>query len=224
MTIRELKKELLACLQAEDLEAGLAAMADWPPRQVVNPLFGLLYHGSERIRWHAVTAMGEVVARLAAEQMEAARVIMRRLMWNLNDESGGIGWGSPEAMGEIMACHAGLAEEYAAILISYLNPSGNYLEHPLLQQGVVWGIGRLAHARPALARESASHLLPLLASAERQMRGLAVWAAGPVADKPIREALKDLCADQSVISLYRRRRLEEPTIAALAAAALALAD
>jgi len=40
---------------------------------------------------------------------------MRRLMWNLNDESGGIGWGNPEAMGEILACHEALANEYAPI-------------------------------------------------------------------------------------------------------------
>jgi hypothetical protein len=46
--------------------------------------------------------MGEVMAHLADKDMESARVIMRRLMWSLNDESGGIGWGAPEAMGEIV--------------------------------------------------------------------------------------------------------------------------
>lgn len=25
--------------------------------------------------------------------MDSARIVMRRLMWSLNDESGGIGWG-----------------------------------------------------------------------------------------------------------------------------------
>ncbi len=63
--------------------------------------------------------MGRVAADLADRDMESARVVVRRLMWNLNDESGGIGWGSPEAMGEIMACHEGLAEEYSCILISF---------------------------------------------------------------------------------------------------------
>ena len=61
--------------------------------------------------------MGALVFSLAEQDMESARVVMRRLMWNLNDESGGIGWGSPEAMGEIMARHSGLAEEYSKISV-----------------------------------------------------------------------------------------------------------
>ena len=55
--------------------------------------------------------MGAVVAHLAEKDMESARVVMRRLMCSLNDESGGIGWGAPEAMGEIIASHEGLASE-----------------------------------------------------------------------------------------------------------------
>jgi len=96
---------------------------------VINPLFSFLYNNDEQVRWRTVTAFGAVVAKLADEDMEAARIIMRRLMWNLNDESGGIGWGSPEAMGETLARHEGLAKEYARILLSYARQDGNYLEH-----------------------------------------------------------------------------------------------
>ncbi|MFZ1983368.1 MAG: DVU0298 family protein, partial [Desulfatitalea sp.] len=111
MAMRRLKEQVLALLRADDLQVSLSALAAWPPRQVVNPLIGLLYHGDPRVRWHAVAAMGVVVGRLADEELEVARVVMRRLMWSLNDESGGIGWGAPEAMGEIMACHQRLACE-----------------------------------------------------------------------------------------------------------------
>ena len=52
--------------------------------------------------------MGAVVANLAEKDMESARVVMRRLMWSLNDESGDIGWSRPEAMGEIIASHGDL--------------------------------------------------------------------------------------------------------------------
>ena len=61
--------------------------------------------------------MGEVVSKIAENDLEFARIIMRRPMLNLNDESGGIGWGAPEAMGEIMARSEKLAEEYHKILI-----------------------------------------------------------------------------------------------------------
>jgi len=154
-THRRLKKQILSLLQSQDFfGAGLAAITASPARQVINPLFGFLYHGDALVRWYAVTAMGAVVAQLADHERESARVIMRRLMWNLNDESGGMGWGSPDAMGEIMARHHGLAQEYACILISYLNPHGNYLEHEGLQQGTLWGLGRMAHTFPELVKEA----------------------------------------------------------------------
>jgi hypothetical protein len=75
--------------------------------------------------------------------MEHARIIMRRLMWTLNDESGGIGWGVPEAMAEIMINHKGLFKEYAHILMSYAEGGGNYLDHEPLKRGVIKAIERL---------------------------------------------------------------------------------
>ena len=92
--------------------------------------------------------MGELGQRLAAKKMERARILMRRIMWNLNDESGGIGWGSPEAMGEILSKSPELAMEFKSILFSYLDPNGNFLEHEALQRGVLWGIGTYLEAAP----------------------------------------------------------------------------
>lgn len=94
--------------------------------------------------------MGAFVANLADEDIESARVIVRRLMWQLNDESGGIGWGAPEVMGEILARHEGLAGEYANILTSHIKEDGNSLEHEPLQRDALWGVARLAQVRPDL--------------------------------------------------------------------------
>jgi HEAT repeat protein len=218
--LRKLKNQILSLLQDVDLAGAVAAITALPPRQAINPLFGFLYHGQAQVRWHAIAAMGAVTARLADQNMEAARVVLRRLMWNLNDESGGIGWGSPEAMGEIMACHEGLAKEYAAILISYLNPGGNYLEHEALQCGVLWGIGRLAHARPALVRGAADFLAPFFASPNAPLRGLAAWAAGPIRTPALTEGLKSLRGDQRTIVLFYDLDFTQPTVAQLAAAAI----
>jgi len=220
MTLRRLKKQITDLLQQGDLKESLSAIALLPPRQAVNPLFGFLYNGDMRVRWHAVAAMGVVVSQLADQEMEKARVIMRRLMWNLNDESGGIGWGSPEAMGEILACHERLASEYAGILISYLDPDGNFLEHEGLQQGLLWGIGRLAHARPQLAEGAAALIQPFLSSSIADLRGPAVWAVGPILNPALREHLKRLCSDRERIHLFLDRRFVRPTIGELAAAAL----
>jgi hypothetical protein len=121
---RKLKKKILELLGSNDLEKSLDEICQLPARQAVNPLFSFFYSTNELIKWRAITAMGAVVSRLAEQDMESARVVMRRLIWNLNDESGGIGWSSPEAMGEIMARHFRLAEEYAFLLVSYVNEQG----------------------------------------------------------------------------------------------------
>ncbi|MBU4388591.1 MAG: hypothetical protein KKB23_03510, partial [Proteobacteria bacterium] len=100
--LRTLKKKILELLNNNDLEKSIVKILELPARQVVNPLFSFLYNADELLKWKAVIAMGAVVSDLADHNMESARIVMRRLLWNLNDESGGIGWGSPEAMGEIM--------------------------------------------------------------------------------------------------------------------------
>ena len=216
MAGRQLKKETLELLSHKDFENGLEKIIQLPARQVVNPLFSFFYNSNELVRWRAVTAMGVVVSNLADHDMESARVIMRRLIWNLNDESGGIGWGSPEAMGEIMAGHAGIADEYHRMLISYIMPEGNYIEHETLQRGVLWGIGRLAHARPHLVEDSVLFLLPYMESEDANLRGLAAWTAGLFDSKTTRMLLKRLENDQATLTIYLDGKLEEFTVAQLA--------
>jgi hypothetical protein len=221
MTHRQLKKQVLDLLRAPAWPAAMDTLAGLSARQVVNPLFGLLYHGEPLVRWRAVTAMGAVVTNLADQQMESARIIMRRFMWNLNDESGGIGWGSPESMAEIMARHAGLAREYSSILISYADPEGNFLEHPVLQQGVLWALGRLGRVRPEVARRAAGFVDPFVRqSHDPILRGLAVWALRPAADDTLRPMLEPLRGDHRTLQIYIDPELITCSIADLAARAL----
>jgi hypothetical protein len=221
MGSRRLKKILPALLKNEAFEKSLEEICLMPARRVVNPLFSFFYNTDELVKWRAVTAMGVVVARLAHENIEFARIVMRRLMWNLNDESGGIGWGSPEAMGEIMARHEGLAKEYACILVSYINEAGNFLEHEMLQRGVLWGLGRLAHKRPELVRDAAAYLGPFMRSKDADHRGLAAWVAGAIPSKMTESLLKHLVTDEARINIFINMNLEERSVGQLADEALA---
>jgi hypothetical protein len=220
MTFRQLKKEALRLLQSDDLKTALQALGQLPPKQIVNPLFGLLYHSEPQIRWRAVTAMGEVVSRLADRHIESARIIMRRFMWNLNDESGGIGWGSPEAMAEIMVRHARLADEYGCIVISYADPEGNFLEHPTLQQGVLWAWGRLGRQRPEMVVPSAHLLIPYLASDDPSLQGLAAWAGAPLGAQVLRPHLENLVSSSGQVVIYMEDELRYHDIGQLAHIAL----
>jgi len=172
------KRGIIALVKDKDLGRTLAGVRDWPSRWVVNPLISCLCLCDDLARWHAVTAVGDTMARLAAEEMEAARIVMRRFMWMLNDESGGIGWGVPEAMAESMACHPGLAAEYAHILVAYMREDASYLELEALQRGLLWGAARLAGQRPEVLRQwKAECSLPqYLGSADAGIRGHACLA------------------------------------------------
>jgi hypothetical protein len=221
MGYRQLKVRIEKLLRADRIETALEALRQIPGRQAVNPLFSFFYSGDEQLRWRAVTAMGTVVSQLADHDLESARVVMRRLMWNLNDESGGIGWGSPEAMGEISAVHARLADEFACILISYVNPAGNFLEHERLQRGSLWGVGRLAHARPMLAKPALPFLPAFYQSSDPYLRGTAVWATGPILDDTVRPLLSLRLNDPGLLRLYRGQRMTAARVGELAEEALA---
>ncbi len=215
---RQLKKTVFELLQHPEFDTSVQQICRLPHRRVVNPLFSFLYSLDNTVRWRTVSAMGAVISLLAEEEMESARIVMRRFIWNLNDESGGIGWGSPEAMGETMALSQSLADQYAAILVSYIRPDGNYLEHEDLQTGVLWGIGRLAHARPAHAADAVPFLRAYMQSAKPAHRGLAAWAAGafPI-DDDTGGCLRALQKDADVVSIYREGVFTTHRICELAA-------
>lgn len=215
-----LRKEVDALLRADNFGQRLAEWDRFSPRKVINPLFSYLCSTDEPLKWRAVTAMGVVMARMADEDMEPARDIMRRLIWNLNDESGGIGWGCPEAMGEIMASHERLAREFYCILVSYIHEEGNRLGHGLLERGVLWGLGRLAQVRAPLLLDCASCILPYLQSADSFHRGLAVWALGILKFGELRGSLASLLDDRAQVSIYENGELSTYRVCDLAARVL----
>ena len=156
--MKKFKEEVLELLEMNDFENNIRKIHKYDKRKLVNALFSFLCSTDKKIKSNAVMAMGEVVSKIAEIDLESARIIMRRLMLNLNDESGGIGWGAPEAMGEIMARSEKLAEEYHKILISYTLGGGNELDFEELQKDVIAGLKRLSRVRPNLVKE-VEHLL-----------------------------------------------------------------
>jgi hypothetical protein len=187
-----------------------------PDQQLVNYLLSFLFHPVPRVKWRTVTALGIVVNRMAHESLESARNIMRRLIWSLNDESGGIGWGSAETMGEIMAVNELLAREYHCILLSYVQKEGNPLENPLLERGVLWGIGRLAQVRAELVEGCGRHLMPYLQSGDPIHRGYALWALGFLKEEIPVQILARLKEDRTEVQIYEENRLEMVRICDLA--------
>jgi len=175
-----IKKRIDEITQEANLGKALEDIANLPLKSAINALLPKLLSVDEDIKWRVVTIAGVLIARLADIDMEAARLVIRRQIWNLTEESGTCAYGAPEMMAEAMANHRGLAEEYANILISYIIPEGNYLEHEPLQRGVVWGIGHLAEVYPDLVQEAEPYLRPLLKSDDVDVKGLAQRALNKI--------------------------------------------
>jgi hypothetical protein len=90
------------------------------------------------------------------------------------------------------------------MLVSYMREDGNYVENPLLQRGLLWGVGRLAGTRPDLLREhhAGFYLLPFLESQDPVVRGLAAWCAGILEVGEARSRLASLMDEETEIPLY----------------------
>jgi hypothetical protein len=224
MARRELKKELLTLLAGNDLSVILEGLAGYRERQLITPLFSALCHIDELVRWHAVSVFGRIVARLARQDMESARIVMRRFLWSLNDESGGIGWGAPEAMAEAMFRHKALADEYLHMLVSYMREDGpelfqdgNYIELPMLQRGLLWGIDRLIGRYRHRLEEMGvtADLKPYLLSEDGDVRGLAVRGLGRLGAASLLREFPGLTDDRHQVRLYSEEGFTDLTVAEL---------
>jgi hypothetical protein len=225
---RALRQLVLSTLGASSWEQKWTGiLQEYGPQKLVSSLFSALFSTRDTIHWHAVSCMGEAVSQLAAERMETARIVVRRLMWSLNDESGGIGWGAPEAMGEILARDSCLAGEYSSILLSYIIPGDgpdNYLEYAPLRQGAYWGIARLAQARPQLIQPWEQTLAHAL-QREREPKSLLLICLAfshlDFISPAARSGLKELSANQESVCIYWQREFQTRILGAQAQEALA---
>ncbi len=225
---RTLRQLVLSALDASSWEQEWAGiLQEYGPQKLVSSLFSALFSTRDTIRWHAVSCLGEAVSQLAAERMETARIVVRRLMWSLNDESGGIGWGAPEAMGEIMAQDSSLAREYSSILLSYIVPSqgpDNYLEYTPLRQGAYWGIARLAQTRPQMVHPWQQNLAHALQNEMEPQSLLFICLAFTSLDDicPLaRSEIEKLSSNQELVRIYWQKTFETRILGAQAQAALA---
>lgn len=205
----------------DDPDYVIRMTADYPLKKTISTLMGILYSTNEKKKWHAVTLMGQLMDRLARQEIESARIMLRRILWNLNEESGGIGWGMVEAMGEILAVNPQLAGEYGNMLVSYMREE-NFLEHPVQQQGLMWAIGRLGMVRPEilLKYNADGYMSVYLESTDRKVAGLTCRNFGILDIKEAAPHMKEFTDLDIPIRLYENRRLFTTTVGQLAREAL----
>ena len=182
-----LKKEIWNILEKEDLKDFLNSLNKFPPTKIVSFLIEAFLHPKEKVRWKAIIGFGYIVSQIANKDLERARIIIRRLIWMLNEESGGMAWGVPEGFAEALYNHEVLKNEYLSIFISYIwetedtgkHKTDNYLEFPPAQRGVIWGIGRLAqkYKEDLLEKNAPFHVYKcLISSSDLAVKFLSLWS------------------------------------------------
>lgn len=222
MTERQIKKQLMKLIQHDDVEQLWQIVNGWPVRFTISPLLALIYQVDEVVKYRAVVLLGRVMNKLAGEDMEAARVVMRRILWSLNEESGGIGWGMPEALGEIMAVNRPLAEEYGHMLVAYMREEC-YLELPPLQRGLMWGIGRLAGVYPEKILEfwGDGYMQMYLESTDLEVVGLACRNFGILKTQDAAYWIRQFCDEEQEVRIFEEGVFVDTTVGQLAHQAVA---
>ena len=178
-------------------------------RGLLQYLQRLLYNRGELICWRAIEGFGWGADKLAEEDPEFVRDMLRRQMWSANDESGGIGWSAPEVMAEIIYHRPQMFEEFASIVISFL-------DELMLRQGVLWAAGRMAQARPELVLWAVPELSCLVDDPDPVVRGYTLRFLGIIEEKIDPAKLKVLAGDRSRVPVYENGELSETTVGRLA--------
>ena len=177
--------------------------------KVANGLIGFLADTDEQRKWTAVRALGLVTAGLYSLDPERARRVIRQLIWNLNDESGGIGWGMAEAFGEILAVVPDLRKEYTGLLAAYISEKGCFIENEEIQKGVIWGLGRIGSLEGEVKARILPFLLQVLHVSNPGMQGLAAWAVGEMKIQEALSHLNNLQIENRMIKIFDKTILKE---------------
>ncbi len=174
----------MGCLNEED-------------RRVWRFLQSNLYQTDETLRWRSIEAIAILLRRKwDLGQHEKVLDYLRRLIWSISDESGGIGWSAPQTIAEIATTIPQLYEPFVNIMID------RAFSEPALIKSGLWGIGRLGQrARPSIELFQ-DIILASLAVDDPETLGLAVWALGEIKFKPALPYLHTLRQRQELVRIY----------------------
>jgi HEAT repeat protein len=181
---------------------------------VLGSLVALTYDADARISWRAVEAVGAAASRIAEDHPDHVRELLRRLLWLINEESGGICWRAPEAMAEILRHRPTLFPDYIPIVTSLIvNLEEEDLEH--FRAGTLRAIGRLGVAGADHVQEVIPSVASALNDSDPQVRGMAAWCLREVGRADLLEDRPDLLADEEPVDLYEDGMVIHTTVSQL---------
>jgi hypothetical protein len=206
-TAMKLKEQVRYLLEKGLLDVvGKLALKD---KNVIKWLISFSYDKEDQITWRAIESMGYVAHDLRVTHLDILRETVRRLLWSMSDESGGIGWSAPEILGEIIRSDP---EEFRDIIpILWSNR-----EEESFRPGAVWALARVAGVRPDMVTFNTSDLRELAADPNPSVRGYAALLVGATATEGKDDILRKLSGDLGILLIYSDGSLLKTTVSELA--------
>lgn len=141
MTSLKIKKTLFHALEKNDLDEVVSLVRE--NKRWLNQLVRFAYDKDTLVGWRAIKAIGRVSEALVKIDEEYLRVTMRKLLWSLTDESGGIGWSAPEILGEIVRVDPEKFSNFIPLIAGVFE-----VEEKVFRPGVVYALARIAEISP----------------------------------------------------------------------------
>lgn len=184
-----------------------AEIADMARRDkgVIRCLISLAYDKDDVMAWRAIEAMGSVAGELSKERIDIVRDTIRRLLWSMGEESGGIGWSAAEMLGEIVRSNP---EEFSDIIPIVWS----FHEEEMFRAGTVWAMGRIASLRPDLVKFILKDMQGMITDKNPSVRGYSVWVIAILGADSLLEDISKLANDQSEINFYYGGELTKKTV------------
>ncbi len=193
-----MKTRLRSCLADYDL--GVVTNLAGRQRRVLSYLVALTYEPEPVLAWRAIEAFGVAAAAIADRDPEFVRGHLRRLLWLLSDESGGIGWRAPELLGEVLRRRPAQFAEFMPILASLLDMAPE--DAVRFRAGWLWAVGQVAEAAPEAMAAALPWAAPCLDDPDPQVRGLAAWCLGRLGRGDMLAGRSDLLEDDGPVMFY----------------------
>ena len=136
-----LKQRLVNALEANDDEAvrTLALQS----RKVFSVLVRLAYDKTTLIGWRSIRATGHVATLYVKNNYTFLRDAIRKLLWSLSDESGGIGWSAPEILGEIVSADPVKMSDVIPLIADIFS-----IDERVFRPGVLYALKRISETEP----------------------------------------------------------------------------
>ncbi len=197
------KHAVAAALESEDYERVLTLALQ--SRKILSILVRLAYEKETLVGWRAIKAIGKVASVFVTSNYDFLRETIRKLLWSLSDESGGIGWAAPEILGEIVSADPEKMGDIIPLIIEVY-----YIEEKVFRPGVLYALKRIAEADPGSITPYQDLVLDGLGDKEPLARLYALELVGllnpyifPENRERIRNSVESLSRDRSEVWIFR---------------------